>query len=138
MGTQYTFYDYVAAQGENGILRWLNSIGGRGKDGHKAKIAFTIILQHLEGTNTGEWKRPYCDMLHGPCSGLYEIRKEFKNIPYRLIGFHGPGQGTGTLVFGAREVAGEFEPSNTCQMAQRIKALVESDPSRYRREHDWS
>ena len=138
MGTQYTFYDYINAQGDNEILLWLNDVGGRGKDRHKLKAQFTRILLHLEGASTGEWRRPQFDNLHDECAGLYEIRKEFKNIPYRLIGFHGPGQAAGTLVFGAREINDQFDPSETCRIAQGIKALVLSDPSTYRRQHDWS
>lgn len=138
MGAEYTFYDYINGNGENEILQWLNSIGGQGKDRHKAKAAFTERLLGLEGTPTGEWRRPPVDMLHGDCAGLYEIRKEIKNVQFRLIGFHGPNQGTGTLIFGAKEVNGRFDPRDTCRRAQEIKALVESNPSAYRRVHDWS
>ena len=138
MGSQYTFYDYINAQGENEILQWLHNVGGRGKNGIKFRAAFTERLLGLEGTPQVDWSRPPAAVLHGDCAGLYEVRKEIKNVQYRLIGFHGPGEATGTLVFGAREVNDKFVPSNTCQIAQEIKALVLSNPGVYRREHDWS
>jgi hypothetical protein len=80
---------------------------------------------------------PPAATLTDECAGLYEVRKEFKNVQYRIIGFHDPGQRTGTLIFGAKEVNDEFVPSTTCQQAQEIRRLIESDPSRYRRIHDW-
>jgi len=139
MGTQYTFYDYVNTQGENEILNWLNSAAGlRGKNKIKFQVAFKERLLGLEGTPASEWRRPPAATLFDDCAGLFEVRIEFKNVQFRLIGFHDPGQKTGTLIFGAKEVNYQFVPSTTCQQAQEIRRLIESNPSPYRRIHDWS
>jgi len=139
MGMQYTFYDYINLLGENEILNWLNSAAGiKGKNKIKFQVAFKERLLGLEGMPASEWRRPPAATLFDDCAGLFEVRKEFKNVQFRLIGFHDPGQKTGTLLFGAKEQNEVFVPSNTCQIAQDIKTRVLSNPSLYRREHDWS
>ncbi|MDA0768846.1 MAG: hypothetical protein O2821_01320 [Chloroflexi bacterium] len=138
MGSEVTFYDYVNSSGENEISQWLRDVGGGGKDSIRVKARFTNTLLHLEGDYPTNWKRPSVDSLHGSCHGLFEIRHEISRIQYRLIGFHGPDKGTATLIFGAKEVGGNFEPRDTCERAQGVRALVESEPVKYRREHDYS
>lgn len=78
------------------------------------------------------------DTLGDECQGLYEVRLEVRNVQYRLLGFHGPGQGTGTLVFGARETDDHFVPANACDQAREIMDKVIADPNKHRRKHDYT
>ncbi len=138
MGSAVTFFDYINDSDENEISQWFSSVGGSEKVSKKIKGRFENTLLHLEADYPTNWKRTYVDTLRAPCQGLFEIRHEINRIQYRLIGFHGPGRGTATLVFGAKEISDRFEPRNTCEIAQQNKAFVESNPAKYRREHDYS
>ena len=138
MVSRYTFFDHINVQRVNPIHDWLNSIGGSKQDTVILKAKFLERFNYLEATPPNQWRRPHTWLLEGECSGLYEIRVPYKNVQYRLLAFHGPGQGGGTLAFGAREIGRKFEPRDACQRAQRIKTLVESNPTRYRRVHDFS
>ena len=138
MGSEVDFFDYINDSGENEISQWLSSVGGSEKVSKRVKGRFTTTLLHLAADRPTNWKRPYVDTLSAPCQGLFEIRHEIVRIQHRLIGFHGPDRGTATLIFGAKEIGGRFEPRNTCEIAQRIRALVESNPTKYRRELGYS
>ena len=108
MGSEVTFFDYINSSGENKISQWLNSVGGSEKVSKKVKARFTNTLLHLRGDYPTNWKRPYVDTLSAPCQGLFEIRHEISRIQYRLLGFHGPDEGTATLIFGAKEIGNRF------------------------------
>src|SRR3990167_2146209 len=82
MGAEFTFYDYVDADGQNVIHKWLQSI----PKGAKAK--FNNRLRHLEATPPGQWTRPLVETLDGHCAGLFEVRVAVGRIQYRILGYH--------------------------------------------------
>jgi hypothetical protein len=131
MGTEFTFFDYLDADGINTIKVWLD---GPGKT-VKAKV--NNWLRHLEATPPGDWKRPLVDTLTDECAGLFEIRVEKSHLQYRILGFHGPGQRLPTLGLGIRKPDDEV-PVEDCMEALRIKELVEVQPGSRRVEHDFS
>src|SRR4030042_4423938 len=86
MGSEFTFYDYIDADGSgvNVIERWLNG------DGKPAKAFFTMIIGQLEaspppGTRDSVWRRPYTTLMKGKWDGFIEFRKT-GSVQYRLIG----------------------------------------------------
>ena len=131
MGLEHTFYDYVDGAGVSVIHEWLNSVP------IEVKQKLNRRLAHLEGTKQGNWQRPLVDTLtYGSCDDLFEVRAKFKRRQYRILGHHGPGRGTPTLLW-AFIKPGAQVPETECDSAQSIKATVESDPQKYREEHNY-
>ena len=131
MGAQFTFYDYCVGD-RNFIREWL--------DQHPAADAhFTERINKLAASPPGSpmWRRPRIAPLHVDCDGLFELRVEVGNVQYRLIGDYGPGARTFTLVAGAVEQGGQFNPLAVCDQAQTRMAEVIANPSAYRREHEF-
>ncbi|PKB78873.1 MAG: hypothetical protein BZY88_16250 [SAR202 cluster bacterium Io17-Chloro-G9] len=103
----------------------------------QTKQMFNNWLLHLEGINQGQWSRPLVDTLtDGPCGGLFEIRAKRSRRQYRILGCHGPGRGTPTLLWAFIKRDDRVSQSN-CEAAQRIRDLIDSDPQKYRAEHDY-
>jgi hypothetical protein len=96
MGTEFTFYDYVAEDGTNVIREWLHA------QGKKVTADYTTKILHLEATNKGSWARKVVDTLGGDCKELFEILGQRGKVKLRLLGFHDPGDGEKavTLVLG--------------------------------------
>lgn len=87
MGTEFTFYDYIDADGDGGnvIKTWLNG------DGKPVKVKYFLRINQLEaspprGFKDTVWQHPYVDNLEGDWKGFIEIRVEKDDIQYRLIG----------------------------------------------------
>jgi hypothetical protein len=131
MGTEHTFYDYVDANGRNTIHAWLNSIP------LPVKGKLNKWLLHLEGTPQGKWTRPLVETLTDrACDNLFEVRAKLGTQQYRILGCHGPGRGTPTLLWGFIKPGGPV-PQTDCRSAQRIRALIESEPEQYREGHNY-
>jgi len=131
MGTEHTFYDYVNDAGENTIYAWLNSI----PKGAKQKLNNRLL--HLEGTKPGSWARPLVDTLtQRACDGLFEIRASVARLQYRILGYHGPGRGTPTLLWAFIKDGGPV-PESDCSKAHEIRNIVEANPEKYREEHRY-
>ncbi len=128
MGSEFTFYDYVDASGENLIRTWLDD------QSVKVRVKFDVMIRYMEATPIALWHDPYGKLLHGECRGLFEIKRKVQRVQYRLLAFHGLA-GDPTLVLGAREVGGRWEPRSACEQAQGRRAIVESDPRKHRRKH---
>lgn len=129
MGAEYTFYDYVDEDGINVIKTWLEARGG--------KARFDTIIQYLEASRPGTWRRPVVGRLTGECAGLSEIRAQVRRTQLRLLGFYGPGEREFTLVFGAVEKNDRFVPLSACEQAFRRKDRVNAAPDISRKEHDF-
>jgi hypothetical protein len=91
MGGGFTFYDYIDADGDgtNLISSWLNG------DGRDAKAYFATIMPLLEASSPPGfvdtfWREPYAKLMKNKRGqrwrGFIELRKEIKNIQYRLLG----------------------------------------------------
>lgn len=131
MGSEFTFYDYINEAGENVVHDWLNG------PGTPAKAKFTQWLLFLEATPPGAWTRPLVDTLTDQCQGLFEIRTRIARVRYRLIGCHGPGTRSPTLLYGIIKKASRVQVSD-CQEALSRKRKAETNPNKHRREHDYS
>jgi len=116
VASYWTFKDYVAAGGMNEIHAWLDGLPERAK----AKINWRI--RQLEATKN--LTRPAVGMLTRDCDGLIELRVEVGNVQYRPLCCHGPGVREVTLLFGAIEKGGKFEPLSACLIALRNKARI--------------
>ena len=130
MGTEFTFFDYTDSSGVNVIREWLHAQGAR----VEAKLDGWI--KHLEATPPGSWSRPLVDTLTGECEGLIEIRAQVSKVQYRLLGFHGPTAREVTLVLGAAEKEGRWEPPSACQQALSKRNEVLADLTR-RKKHGF-
>ena len=128
MGSEFTFYDYLDDSEDNAIYIWLL---GQGK---RVKAKFDSWIDHLESTQLALWDRPYSAALHGECEGLFEIRPNVLGVEYRLFYFHGTARDP-TLLFGAKEKGGRWEPLNACEQAFNRRANVIENPDKYRRRH---
>ena len=131
MGSEYTFYDYVDADGmgSNMINDWLND-GGR-----DAKAGLNAIIRHLEATPPALWSKPIAYPLHNEWRGFWELRKKIKRVPYRLIG---KMEGREILLVTWGFHKGRWRVEATVQTAkERVEQMI-GEPVKYRREHDFS
>ena len=135
MGSEYTFYDYIDADGGNAnvINAWLN---GQGKP---AKGHFNHVLLNLEGspppgyTDT-VWHRPYVHTLEKPWDGFVELRKT-GSVQYRLIGYV---EGRSVFLVGKGFHQGSWKTDITPVTGRERVSRMKKDPARYRRPHDYS
>jgi len=135
MGSEFTFYDYINADGDgaNIINDWLNG------DGKEAKAYFNRMIGYLEGSppagsQSSVWRDPYVWPLHREWKGFFEIRKKLKKIPYRLIG---KIEGRSVLLITWGYHQGNWKADITPQTAEeRVNQM--KNVAKYRREHDNS
>jgi len=125
MGSEFTFYDFV--ERTNLIHGWLNTLP------IPVKVKFNKWLLHLEGLGPGEWRRPLVDYV---CGGLFEIRTSRNHIQYRLLGCHGPGDRSPTLLHGFTK-PGRKVLDVDCNTALMRMELVHADADSYREEHRY-
>lgn len=131
MGTEFTFYDYK--EGDDNLIRsWMNS-----RDVPKgAKQKLNRRLLHLEALPKGEWKRPFVDTLTGVCDGLFELRASLGGIQYRLLGHHGPGGKTPTLLHGFIKEDDKISERD-CDIARARLERVYGDTDKSREIHRY-
>ena len=131
MSAEFTFFDYVDADGINTIRAWMDG------PGRAARAKFNNRLRNLEAAPPGDWSRPYVDTLTGECAGLFEVRVRVSRQQYRILGFHGPGQRLPTLALCITKAGNEVPPEE-CSRALRIKDAVEAQPLERRERHDFA
>lgn len=119
---RWTFRTYRTSSGEDEIDVWYQSLRSK----NKAKML--VRLQYLGDQPRDGWKRPYFDSLSGECSGLGEIRLKIDRTQFRLIGAFGPEREEFTILLVAVEKDSKFEPRDTCEIAQRRKKEVLTEP----------
>ena len=137
MGSEFTFYDYIDADGDEGnaIRSWLNG------NGREAKAYFTMIIGHLEASpppsaKDSVWKYPYTKLMKGEWKDFIELRKERRKVQYRLL-----GQMRGRSVFlvaTAVHKAPHYDADVSPQTARTRVTQMIVNPTRYRREHEYS
>jgi len=123
--TEWTFRCYLDEHGTDVIYEWYKAQ----PDGLRTKLE--TRLRFLRQRRREEWTRPHFDSLDDDCKGLGELRFQFKNVQYRVLGF-ASGAMEYTWVMVAKEVGGRFVPKNTCAEAQVRKEVVMADRSRSR------
>lgn len=130
MGNEFTFYDYIDADGGgNNIIKcWLN---GTGKD---AKAHFTLIIPYLESLPP-PWMTKYTKLMEDEWDDFIELRKTGK-VQYRLIGrmvkrnIH--------LVACGIHKDQYYTTDVTPQKAKARVSQMISDPAKYGREHEYN
>ncbi len=135
MGSEYTFYDYIDADGNgnNVIKDWLN--GG----GNPAKARFIMVISQLEaspprGFVDSVWKHPFVDDLKGTWKGFIEIRVKVNKTQYRLIGMK-RNRDVLLITWGFHDGQGWHAdiPPGTANI--RVKQMI-ANPLKYGREHE--
>jgi hypothetical protein len=123
MPLRWTFRSYVDADGIDVIKIWFDdaTTQARGK--------FRSRLRILGQLDRPEWRRPLFDTLGGDCAGLWEIRFEANNVPWRPLGFFQGGL-VFTLVICATKNGDRWIPPNACDLGLRRKAEILADPTR--------
>jgi hypothetical protein len=124
------FHDFIDRGGGNPIREWLHSLEVA------ARIEFQEALRTLEEVQQPS-RNELKPLTEGKCKGLWEVRLRWKKVQYRPIGFQGPGKRELTLLFVATIRDNKLNPPNTCDTANRRRALVEADPIRRKCEHRY-
>lgn len=135
MGSQFTFYDYIDADGggENVIKSWLN---GKGKP---VKAYFANYIPQLEASpppriKNSKWVFPGARYMTRDWAGFIELRKKAAGREFRLIcKMHGRNV---FLVAHGIHKGQNFPTDVSVTSAKQRMAQMESDPGRYRREHE--
>lgn len=97
------------------VERWISG------QSPKARAKIDARIRYLEVTN--EWKPPYVVKLTG-YTNLYEIRVIHTNKQYRLIGCYGPRKSEFTILVGAIEKEGKYNPPSVFDTAERRSKLI--------------
>ena len=129
MGAEFTFFDYKDDIGGS-LHEWFKAQPA------KVRAKFTQRLSYLEATPPGQWTRPYVDTLDEECAGLFEVRVRVQGVQYRVLGCHGPGQCSPTLLHGFIKPNDEIDPAE-CGRAHRRKERVDADPDKFRELHRY-
>ncbi|MBN1176652.1 MAG: hypothetical protein JXA51_03120 [Dehalococcoidales bacterium] len=137
MDKEYTFYDYIDADGDgsNVIKEWLNG------EAKVAKAYFTQIISHLEvssppRTKDTLWKKPYAKYMKHEWAGFWELRKEYRNIQYRILGqmIH---RNVYLVAYGIHKDQ-NFITDVTPQTASARVSQMKSNPTKYGRTHEYN
>lgn len=123
--TWWSFRCYVTPDGVDVIDEWYE------KQPLQLQAKFDTRMRYLQQQSRSAWVRPYFDTLSGPCTGLGEVRFEWKNVQYRPIGF-ASGEMEFTFVFVAEEHENRFIPRNTCKRSQERKTEIQKDRNKAR------
>jgi hypothetical protein len=129
MGREYTFYDYIDADGggSNVIKNWLN---GPGKD---AKAHFTNIMPYLESLPP-PWMNKYTTLMRGEWDGFIELRKTGR-VQYRLLG-QMIGRDIYLVACGTHKDQ-YYTTDVTPQTALTRVSQMINNPAKYRRKHEY-
>ena len=138
MGSEYTFYDYIDADGGgvNVIKKWLDG------EGKPAKAYFMNMILNLEAsppphTLDSVWGKPYTKKMTSKkgenWKGFIEFRKT-GTIQYRIIGqMHGRNVYlVATGIHKGQRFVTDISPKTAIE---RIEQMIQA-PAKYRREHE--
>jgi len=135
MSNEYTFYDYINADGDgtNVIKSWLNGCGKPSKAGFINLIG-GLESSPLRGKQESLWKYPHMKSMKKDWKGFIELRKEVMRVQYRIIG---QKRGRDVLLVACAihkdQHYDSTVPSRTA--LNRIGQMI-SHPARYRSEHE--
>src|ERR1700761_7365012 len=128
---EWTFWDYIDERGTNPIRAWLTD---KRQVPTKGRAKIQRILLQLAGTAL--WARPLASNLDD-YPNIVEIRIQWMNTQYRLLGYRGPEDRAFTLLIPALEKDDKFVPPNAPVIATNRMNQVGLDGSR-RHEHNFS
>ena len=136
MGNEFTFYDYIDADGSgtNVISDWLNG------DGNAAKGRFAVIIPLFEaspprGFQDSVWREPYVKHMHGDWEGFIELRRKAKRVQYRILG---QIDDRSVFLVACGTHKGDYTTDITPQAALERVNQMKSNPARYRRKHEYN
>lgn len=137
MGNEYTFYDYIDADGDgtNVIKSWLN---GGGKD---AKARFTFIINNLEAspparTAYSVWTEPYTEVMKREWSQFIALRVKVRRVQYRLLAKM-VDRNVFLVAYGIHK-GKSYETDVMPQTAlMRVSQMI-NNPAKYRRKHEYN
>lgn len=112
--SNWTIKVYITASGINYFQKWLDGL---------PKTAQADIDQRMRFlAATGFWHRPYAAKLKG-YDEIWEIRILSGNVQYRPLGVFALGEKVFSLLIGAIEKGGRFEPKNAPKIAEKRRSL---------------
>lgn len=133
MGSEYTFYDYIDADGggTNVIEAWLNGYG------KPAKAYFTMMINQLEAsppprTADSVWGSGYTKLMKGEWKGFIELRKT-GGVQYRLLGQM--RDRSVFLVATGVHKAPDYDTDVSPQTARTRVTQMTNNPAKYGRKH---
>lgn len=107
----WTFYDFRNERNENEIRRWTNG------PGRTAKARLNALVRNLSVVDRPFMREDKVGLLRkdGPGHGenLIELIITIGRVEFRPIGWYGPDIRTVTLLVGATERDGKFDPRKT-------------------------
>ncbi len=119
----WSFRCYRSADGTDEIRAWYD--GGS----KQLQARFLSRMKMLALLPRAEWNENLYKNLHGPCSGLGEIRFLADKVQQRPLGFHSGGAEF-TILFCAKEKGGKFVPLSACEKATARRDEVLKNRSR--------
>jgi hypothetical protein len=122
----WTFFEFLTTGNRGVITEWYN-----GDLAEEAQQDFEDLLRYLAVTPRHLWERPKFAPVAG-YAGLGKLRFKANRIQYRPIGFFGPRVGQFTLLIGAEERGGRWNPRDAPTQALGRKSTVEADNQRVR------
>jgi hypothetical protein len=133
---RWRILNFKNQRGDNEINAWAKAQGPKLRAHLNAFVLKIAALDRplTRADNVGQLRKT------GPCHGhgFIEFRIKVNNVHYRPIGWYGPGEHEITLLAGAIEKGGDFEPRNVCVTARNNKNLVIAASGRYTVDHDFS
>ncbi len=106
----WSFRCYRSADGTDEIRAWYDA------GSEQLRGTFLSRMRILAQLPRAEWNENLYKNLHGPCSGLGEIRFSADKVEQRLLGFRS-GDAEFTILFCAKEKGGKFVPLSACKRA---------------------
>ena len=123
MSILWSFRCYRSVDGTDEIRALYD--GGSGQ----LQARFLSRMRTLAQLAKTEWHENLYKDLHGPCSGLGEIKFFADNVQQRPLGFRS-GNAEFIILFCAKEKGGKFVPLSACEKAIARKDEVLKDRSR--------
>lgn len=123
MPVLWCFRCYRSADGTDEVRAWYD--GGS----KQLQARFLSRMRTLAQLARNEWHENLYKTLHGPCSGLSEIRFIADKVQQRPLGFHS-GDAEFIILFCAKEKGGKFVPLSACKKAIARRDEVLKDRSR--------
>ena len=113
----WAFRSFVTDRGDSEVSTWYEA------QTPKVQAKFDTTLRYLR--DRPSWGLPYTDVLtEGDCNGIIEIRFQAEKVQHRPLGFQGPLKREFTILNFATEHNFKLKPPESCQTANRRKALV--------------
>ncbi len=135
MGSEFTFYDYIDADGggANVIRDWLNG------EGKPAKVWFTNMISHLEASppprfRDSVWGEPFTKLMKQEWDGFLEIRKTGR-VQYRLLA---KMEGRSVFLVGHAIHKGQNYKPDVLPATASMRVTQMINNAKYRREHEYS